>query len=237
MQPKPRTATTNDPKPLRLVLLAGLAAAFLTACGVIAAVAPPIDVGDPMDVDGTSVEAELVSGGLSTAALAHLGATKAFAFGDMEVDLRGFSIASFYTNVGLSDTVRVTGGGVESDYPTSIEVTGGRLSATVEDDVNGNVTFGVEADLSLTYERDSCSVDACSYVYAGDDPLDGVLDLRLTDSGDLATLVAIIREGDTPSPNRGELEIGIEVDSDPALAGFTATFTLTSDGSRIRLGG
>lgn len=109
--------------------------------------------------------------------------------------------------------------------------------ATLHDDVNGAVSFARDAELALPFERSECEAGACVYAYVGTDPLEDALDVELADRDDVEQLVAILMLGDTETPNRGTFRVAIEIAADAALGGSTLGFTLTSEGSTIRLGG
>ena len=213
---------------------------LLSACGLIAQFVPPQNIGDPMGVDGTEVTGTMAHGGLSMAEVAHLEATSTFAFGDVfdPSDLPGgFSIASFTVDAGLSDTVRVERlDGLVADLPDSLQVIRGVLEITIEDNDHGPVTFGVDAELDLTYSQVACDATGCDYVLTDAGGAAGVLSVRASGS-DADTLVDIVTIDGPDTENRGEIRVGIEVDSDPSLAGSRMTFTLRSDGTTIRIGG
>lgn len=216
-----------------------LLAVLLSGCGLVAAFVPPLDVGDPLGVDGRDLSATFGAGPIDSQIVAHVDHTTTFDLPDLEQDLHGFSLASFYTNAGLETGVTLSGplGALADSYPERFTVTGALVEASLADDVNGSVSFAQRFDLALPFERDGCEVSSCRYRYAGSEPLADVLDLELTDRADLATLVAVLVRGDEETPNRGSLRVAVEVDSTPGLGGFTATFTLVSTGSKIRLGG
>lgn len=222
------------------LVLVPLLALVLSACGVVAGFIPPQEIGDPMEVDGTEVVGTMSRGGLSFTEVAHLDTTSTFAFGDVfdPSDLPGgFTIASFIVDAGLSDTVRVdfpTGG--VADAPDSFQVIRGVLRITLEDDDHGPVHLSVDADLDLTYDQSACDAGGCDYVLTDGNAAAGAFSVRAT-GGDADTLVDIVEIGDPETENRGELRVGIEVDSDPALDGAEMTFTLTSEGTKIKLGG
>lgn len=222
------------------VLLVPVLAVVLSACGLVAQFVPPQEIGDPMGIDGTEVTGTMAHGGLTTAEVAHLEATSTFAFGDVfdPSDLPdGFSIASFRVDAGLSDTVRVERlDGLVTELPESLQVIRGVLEITIEDDDHGPVTFALDTDLDITYTRGACDATGCDYVLAETGGAAGVLAVRAS-GADAATVVDIVTIDGPETENRGEIRVGIEVDSDPSLAGSTMTFTLTSDGTTIRIGG
>lgn len=236
----PRT-TYPERRPRRVSITIGIAtvAMLLSACGLVAAFVPPLSVGDPLGVDGQVVTAALDGGGLAPQATSHLDETRSFDVPDLDEDLRGFSLAGFHTDAGLESVVTLAGplGTTASDHPEAFTVTRAVVEGTLQDDANGAVTFTRDIALSLAFSRADCGVDACEYAYAGTDTLDDALSVELTDRDDLERLVSILMLRETETPNRGTFRVAIEIESDTSIAGFTATFTLTSDGSTIRLGG
>ncbi len=224
-----------------VLTLASLAtAALLSGCGVLAAFVPPLHVGDPLGVDGQTIAAVLEEGGIVTPSITtHLDATRTVDLPDLEADLHGFSLAGFHTNAGLAEEMLLSGsvGDASPDYPERLTVTRAVIEAELWDDVNGSVAFSRDAQLALTFERSECSPVGCTYTYAGTEPLAGVLDVDLTDRDVLADLVAILMLRETETPNSGTFRVAIEVEASIPLNGYAASFTLTSTGSTILLGG
>ena len=219
-------------------IVAGAAAVLLSACGVIAAFVPPLSVGDPLGVDGTTVIAALYDGVIRAGSTTHVDTTRTFDVPDLKENLRGFSLASFHTNAGLANEVRLHApvGASEPVYPEVITITRALIEAQLWDDVNGSVTFTQDITLALPFERAACTLDGCTYVYAGSD-LSDVLDVEVTDRATLEQLVSILVFRETETPNQGTFRVAIEVEADTGLSGYQATFQLTSTGSTIRLGG
>ncbi len=217
---------------------AAVAALLLSACGFIAAFVPPIEVGDPLGVHGTVVTAALRDGGITTQSVSHVDTTRTFDVPDLDATLHGFSLASFHTNVGLTNEVRLSDPalGSQAEYPASITITRALIEAELWDDVNGVVTFAQDIALTLRFERGACAADGCTYVSTASGLAD-VLDVEVTDRDTLERLVAILTLGANETPNQGTFRVAIELEADPALTGFVATFHLTSTGSTIRLGG
>ncbi len=217
----------------------GTLALLLGACGVIAAFVPPISVGDPLGVDGQVVTAALQDGTITTQSTTHLDTTRSLDVPDLEANLHGFSLASFHTNGGLANqmTLSVPTDGSASDHPPRITITRALIEARLWDDVNGSVTFTHDRTLALPFERTSCTLDACTYAYAGTETLADVLDLEITDRSTLEKLVSILVLRETETPNQGTFRVAFEIEAGTDLSGYEATFTLTSRGSVIRLGG
>jgi hypothetical protein len=220
-------------------IAAGSLALLLSACGVIAALIPPISVGDPLGVDGQVVTAALQDGAITTLSTTHIDTTRSLDITDLEANLHGFSVASFHTNAGLADEMTLKGptGGAAPDHPARITITRALIEATLRDDVNGSVTFTHDIALALPFERTVCSLDTCTFAYTGTDMLADVLDLEITDRSTLERLVSILVLRETETPNDGELRVAIEIEAGTSLSGYVATFTLTSTGSTIRIGG
>lgn len=233
--------TSPDRRPRGFLVAIGVAAAatLLSACGLVAAFVPPLSVGDPLGVDGQAVTATLEDGGLAPQSTSHLDETRSVDVPDLDEDLRGFSLAGFHTNVGLESRVTLSGpaGSSATDYPGMFTVTRAALEGTLQDDVNGAVSFSRVVELALPFERIDCDEDVCTYAYAGTDPLEDALDIELTDRDELERLVSILMLRDTETPNRGTFRVAIEIEADTDLGGYTVGFTLTSKGSTIRLGG
>jgi hypothetical protein len=221
------------------VIAVGAAALLLAGCGVIAAFVPPISVGDPLGVDGQVVTAALADGAITTQSTTHLDTTRTFDVPDLEANLHGFSLASFHTNAGLANEMRLTAptDGSASDHPARVTITRAVVEAHLQDDVNGSVTFTQDFALALPFERTACALDACTYVYVGTETLADVLDLEVTDRSTLEKLVSILVLRETETPNHGTFRVAIELEAGTALSGFVATFRLTSTGSTIRVGG
>ncbi len=237
--PAPHLTTERSARPRRrtaIALGAGAVAMFLSACGVVAAFVPPLSVGDPLGVDGQIVSATLEDGAIQAQSTTHLDATRTFDVPDLEADLYGFSLAGFHTNAGIASEVHLSGP-VGAEYPDRITITRALIDAELSDDVNGSVAFTLDLALALPFERTECTLDGCGYAYAGMDPLASVLDLEVTDAATLAEIVSILVLRETETPNQGAFRVAIEVEASTSLAGYVATFQLTSQGSTIRVGG
>jgi len=239
-RPAPRP-TSPEHRSRRFAVAIGITAAatLLSACGLVAAFVPPLEVDDPLGVDGQAVTATLDDGGLSAQSTSHLDVTRSLDVPDLDENLRGFSLAGFHTNAGLQEsvTLSVPTGTLASDSPARFTVTRAVVEGTLQDDVNGNVSFTTDVVLDLPFELETCGQLACTYAYVGSAPLEDVLDVELTDRDDLERLVSILMLGDTETPNRGTFRVAIEIESKTTIAGYTVEFTLTSKGSTIELGG
>ena len=236
--PRPNRARHQAQHRGALLTLASLATAVLiSGCGVIAAFMPPLHVGDPLGVNDQTIVAVLEEGGITTQSITtHLDATRTVDLPDLAADLHGFSLAGFHTNAGLAEEMHLSGS-VGDDYPERLTVTRAVIEAELRDDVNGSVAFSRDAELALTFERGECSAVGCAYTYAGTESLAGVLDVDLTDRDALANLVSILMLHETETPNSGTFRVAIEVEASIPLNGYVASFTLTSTGSTILLGG
>ncbi len=234
----PATAARTRRHAVRAIV-GGATALLLAGCGVLAALVPPQNVGDPLGVDGRLVTAALDDGGISSQSTTHLDVTRSFDLPDLEADLHGFSLAGFHTNVGLADEIWLSGPPVArmTDGPLRITIARVIIEAELSDDVNGTARFRHEAWPDLSFERTTCTLDGCAYGYVGSGSLTDVLDFELTDPAELARVVAILVLGETETPNHGTFRVAIELEAERSLAGHTATFRLTSHGSTIRLGG
>ena len=214
-------------------------AVLLGACGVIAAFVPPISVGDPLGVDGQVVAAALYDGVIRTQSTTHVDTTRTFDVPDLEASLHGFSLASVHTTAGLANevTLKAPTGAAEADYPEVITITRALIEAQLRDDVNGSVAFSHDIALDLTFERQACTADGCTYGYPDSEALVDVLDLEVTDRSTLEKLVAILVLRETETPNHGTFRVAVEIEAGTPLVGYVATFHLTSTGSTIRIGG
>ena len=239
------TAPSHHPEPgarrhrrAAIAITAGSLALLLSACGVIAAFVPPISVGDPLGVDGQVVTATLEDGAITTSSTTHLDTTRSLDIPDLEANLHGFSLASFHTNAGLASqvTLNVPTDGSATDHPASITITRALIEGRLWDDVNGSVTFTHDTVLALPFERTTCTLDACTYEYAGAQTLADALDLEITDRTTLEKLVSILVLRDTETPNNGEFRVAMQIEAATSLSGYVATITLTSTGSTIRIG-
>jgi hypothetical protein len=238
--PRPTTERwTRRRRRTAAAIAAGAAAVFLSGCGFVAAFVPPLSVGDPLGVGGQIVTATLQDGAIQMQSTTHLDAVRTFDVPDLEANLHGFGVASFHTNAGLATEVTLSGpaGAIAPAYPERITFTRALIDAQLWDDVNGSVAFTLDLALALPFDRMECSLDGCTYLYAGTDSLVDVLDLEITDRSTLETLVSILVLRETETPNHGAFRVAIEVEASTSLSGYVATFQLTSTGSTIRLGG
>ena len=218
---------------------------FLAGCGVVAAFVPPIEVGDALGVEGqalTTTFGTTSTAGLSTQAASTADTSVERQFEDMELDLRGFSLAELHAGIGIDPTVTLIAPSALAEYPEVFTLTSVSASATVSDDVNGSATMRMSRTVDLTFELDSdgCTLDACSYAYAGSaDDLADMLGITTTkaDGDTLATFVDVVRLGGAPSMNTGSFSLSMTAEGEPSLDGFSATFTLRSNGTVIELGG
>lgn len=217
---------------------------LLAGCGVVAAFVPPIAVGDALGVEGQSLTTTFGSidgARLGTQAFSSADTTVEREFDDMELDLRGFSVAELHAGIGLDPTVVLRTSSTLAAFPSEFTITKVHATATVSDDVNGRATLTTEREIHLTFALDtsSCTADTCRYAYAGGDELEDVLSVGATraDGDTLATFVDIVRFSGAPSLNTGSFSLSVESDSEPSLDGFSATFTLRSGGTVIELGG
>lgn len=219
----------------RPALLAAVLVPTLAACGVVGGMIGPVDVEDPLAVDGHVVHASFEEGSLAPAAAAHGGEAGTFTVDDMEIDLRGFSVGDLHIDAGFEPDVRLTGGPMAA-APDSFTVTAVDFEATLDDAGHDRVTFTKRVELDgVTFAKGAAcdGPESCTYTYDGTASLTGVLQLDWNDLTDLAHFVAILREA--PEPNEGTLTVDVEVDSDPSLAGYSAEFTMVSSGTSIEL--
>lgn len=230
---------------LRRVFIPLLFVSLLTGCGVLATFIPPIEIGDVLGVDGQilTVTFEEPGSGLARQVMGASTVVVEQNFDDQELDLRGFTVRDFVTVVGFEPLVRLRAP-LGGSYPDDFVLTRASASATLSDAVNGSATMTLERDLGLLFERDegSCDLQSCGYLYSGDPAfLAEALTLIASESaGGAATLqrfVDIMRLDGAASPNQGRFTFVLEVDSDPGLDGFEATFRLKSGGTTIKLGG
>lgn len=213
------------------------ASLLLSACGMIAAFVPAIDVGDPLAIDERTVTATLQDGAIRTQATSHVDRTETMDLPDLEQDLHGFSLAAFRADIGLSDGIVLTGSPDAGSYPDTVTLTGARVEASLSDEANGSVAFDESFALDVDFRKQDCNDVSCRYLVEGSADLTGILGIELTDREQLETLVAILIRGEEETPNTGSIRLAVQLDSTPGVAGLTATFKLTSGGSTIRLGG
>lgn len=221
--------------PLAAMVFTLLLAGTLTGCGVVAAVIPEIGVGDPLGVDGQEFTTQLAAGGLEAQAQSHQTMHRNLNVRDTDMDLRGFSLARFHANVGLQPEVRLSAP-LGAEYPAEFTVTEVRVSASLSDE-NDAVALQMNRELALTFAKGACDATSCAYRYDGAESLKDALDITVDDKTKLKSLVAVLRLADRETLNEGTFSLAVEVDSDPSLAGFQVTFGLTSEGSKIKLGG
>ena len=224
-----------------------LTVALMTGCSLVAAFIPPVEVADPLGVDGQSLT--LLFGAVNASssseaaptpqALSQAQAAVTRTFDDQELDLRGFSLASLDVEMGLESTVSLTRP-VTARFPTSFTLVQTSGVATLQDDANGEATLDFAHKLDLVFTRDAaCDLAAlsCDYRYVGDDAaLASALSIAEKDGGTLRTFVDIVRLGVQNTPNTGRFSVGLSVDSEPGLDGFSATFTLRSGKASIKVG-
>lgn len=230
---------------LRFFALLSSLGVLLAGCGVVAVFIPPIEVGDVLGVDGQTLEVTFGEPGaaLATQVASSSSITFEQSFDDQEFDLYGFSLQDFVAVIGFGPTVQIVAP-LGGSYPDSFTLTHASVSATLGDEVHGTATMTLERDLALVFERDvaGCTALGCSYVFRGEiGLLAEAMTLIASENPDAAVtlrrFVDIVRLDGAPSPNRGSVTIGIEVDSEPGLAGFDGSFELESGGATIRLGG
>lgn len=228
---------------LRSLVLTLLVPVFLTGCGVVAAFIPPIEVGDVFGVDGQTITASFAepSSALMTQVVSVAEKTTEREFEDAELDMKGFSLSSLDSKISLEPKVTVTAPHVDAVFPKSFSLNYLAADATVSDKVNGSAHLSTEQNIKVVFTliEDSCKGLSCKYQYASGDALEGVLNIKTmnNEGQSLRKFVQIIRLQGNPSPNLGQLKVTLKVDSDPGMAGFTATFALRSAGTLIKLGG
>lgn len=219
----------------RFVALAS-AATILSACGMVAVFVPPLDVGDPLGVNERTLTAALNEGPITPQATAHVDSVTTHDLPDLEQDLHGFSLAGFRTDVGLGERIYLTGSPDAAAYPETVTITGALVAAHLSD-VGGAVEIEERFDLDVEFVRDTCGEVSCSYRTADGMSASGLLSFGTTDRAKLDTLVDILVRGERETANTGILRIAVQLESTPGVTGLTATFTLTSKGSTIELGG
>ena len=222
----------------RRLLRAAMAAALLpmlAACGMVGAMIPAVDVGDPLGVQGRVIAAQVQDGPIATRAITHVDRTTSMDLPDLEQDLRGFRIAALYVGAGFSDEVRLSGANFDA-APQTFTIDRAVIEATLADDRDGSVTFHAAMDLDLTFEKATCDATGCTYRYTGDTDLAHALDLDLTDRAQLDRLVKILVARGEPTPNTGSFRVAVQFDGDTSLAGYTVRFTLESEGTKLKLG-
>jgi hypothetical protein len=215
---------------------------LLAGCGVVAAFIPPIGIGDPLAVEGQSLTTTFGGEGipgLTLQVLSEAESTVAHSFEDIELDLRGFSLSEFHAAVGMDPVVVLQAPDPLAAFPDSFDLVGVAATATVSDEVHGEAVLSMERSVYARFEldADSCAVGTCSYRYADGDPFEDLLSVRVTDWSTLAAFVQIVRLDGDPSMNTGTFSVRLTADSEPSLDGFSATFTLRSGGTVIKLGG
>lgn len=207
----------------------------LAGCGMMGAMIPAVDVGDPMGVNQRIVLATVQDGPIALRSLTHVDRTTTMDLPDVEQNLRGFGVAGLHIDAGFSGEVTLTGADLSS-APDAFTIDGALVEATLADERDGSVTFRDEAELDLTFEKTSCDADACSYRYAGDDDVGSALDLNWTDRAKLDALVEILVKRGEETPNEGTFRVALQFDGEDSLAGYTVRFTLVSEGSKLKLG-
>jgi hypothetical protein len=190
----------------------------LTGCGVIAALVPPIEVGDVLGVEGQTFSTTFVgTSGLSSQALSAAQTTITRTFEDTDLDLRGFSLSGLNAAIGIDTSVRVQAPSPGMPFPESFMLTHVAADATVSDVVNGEASMSMRDESQLVFELDAstCDLNGCTYRYASEASLDDLLSLHVS-SGERATLAAfvtIIRLQGTLSLNTGTFTGGVAVES------------------------
>lgn len=164
----------------------------LAGCGVVAAFIPPIEIGDPLGVEGqriTASFAQATSSSIETQRIRPQAVSKAQttvgkAFADSELDLRGFKIEAFHAAIGIDPGVTVFAPAPDAPFPSTFEITRLSVSADVEDDVHGSASMSVEKNVSLVFELDaeSCSSGACYYWLADGDAFKDAFSITATDA-------------------------------------------------------
>lgn len=215
---------------------------LIAGCGVVAAFLPPIEIGDPLAVEGQTLTTTFDGDGgssLSTLVYSEAQSTVTHSFDDIELDLRGFSVQEFHASIGIDPVVDLSAPDALSAFPDSFAIVQVAATAAVSDDVHGEAILSMEKTVWARFELDpgSCSLSTCSYRYVEGDPLEDLLSISVTDPNVLQKFIEVVRLEGESSVNRGSFSLGVVVDSDPSLSGFSATFTLRSGGTSIKLGG
>ena len=228
----------------RTLLLALTLPVMMTGCGVVAAFIPSIAVDDPFGVEGQTVTTTFgdsaVLTGVQTQAESTAEETTSQSFDDQDFDLRGFSLARLTAKIGFDPSVTLSAPVTGAEFPAQFTLTRVAATATVTDAAHEPAIIDFERELGLRFEldRSSCTLSSCRYRFAGDaEDLANALEISESDRGLLRSFVDVIRLDGANTPNEGRFKLTLTADSDPALTGFSASFTLRSGDASIKLGG
>lgn len=171
---------------------------LLAGCGVVAAFIPPIEIGDPLAVEGQSLTTTFGdegTSGLSVQVLSEAQSTATHSFDDIELDLRGFSLSELHASAGIDPVVVLEAPDALASFPASFTIMGVAATATASDQVNGEAVLSMERSASVQTElhEESCSLATCSYRCVDGDPLEDVLSINVTAGHVLAAFVDVVR--------------------------------------------
>ncbi len=214
-------------------LLAAALAVALAGCGLV----PPVEVNDPLGLDGETADiafgADALTASLAPAAVEGSGEiTIDFADADWpDVPLspgrlaNELSIATATLDAGegaAPETITL------SDIDVHVYVWHG--AATYDAAAAENrATASVEGAGPVTLERGACGLDSCEYAYDGSVPAFG----EVTFTGDdVARAVNVITK--SPEPNHVRLVVTLQGEPEGSLAGRTLTVEI--DGSTGSVG-
>lgn len=220
----------------RISLLSIIGAVLLGGCGLIAAFVNPIEVEDPLQLEGATITTQRLDN-TALGTLASFAGTYTTTFNDFDIDLQGFGVGGFRNNISIEPSLSVTR--PDNGYPDSFSITSMALNVTLADD-NDSVTIGSVFQAPITFEAD-CDSDAasCDYTFAsGPDLEQALFVLAVQAASEAQRIYTIITtgqvEGEGPD-NNVSATLSLETESTPDLVGGTITVTLTSLSGEIDL--
>ncbi len=222
----------------RISLLSVIGAVLLGGCGLIAAFVNPIEVEDPLQLEGATITTQRLDN-TALGTLASFAGTYTTAFNDFDIDLQGFGVGGFRNNISIEPSLSVTR--PDNGYPDSFNITSTTLNVTLADD-NDNVTLESTFNAPITFGLDAaCASDAasCDYTFAsGPDLEQALFVLAVQAASEAQRIYTIITtgqvEGEGPD-NNVSATLSLETESTPDLVGGTITVTLTSLSGEIDL--
>lgn len=236
--------------PLALCLFAVLT---LTACGVIAAVVPPIEIGNvfgigtPANPTTLSIPAFQDPAALGPLRPAAEGATDYEAteltFPDIEApNTYGFTIDALWVTIGLGDTITLTREAPGAKYPQAFTLTGVEAFIRVSDKdaLPDTVEYLFrELTLDFKYDRVGACGDAPTCTYVTSAPAKDLhhamrFVIPERDGNVVKDLLTIITEG---GENTANVKARLTASADGDLIGLAAKFQIMNTSTKISLGG
>lgn len=215
-----------------LVACGALVALALTACGMLI---PDQSVGNPLGLDGQTIAITFPAPATLVAQAVQGDAEADFAFQDFETDISALPVSP----AELANELSIESASLSGDpatAPESITLSDAVVvlqiwhdAASYGDALDGHRTeVTAESQGAITLERDTCSVDACTYSYGGATPAFGVASFT---GSQLAAGLTIFTQA--PTTNSGHVALTLTGEPD-SLAGRTLTITVDASQGKLK---